>query len=386
MLTNIFRIDDAPNQVYKYSLFWATIALATNTMSQPAGRVCDAPSEIRIPLRSSPIICAIDTFYVLKLLLFDGVYKKNGRTCKEIYHNLLAHRFRSYPISGRPCFDNSYLELRQHTLWRWALFVVATSQAVKLYALEGSKLLWVKIIGSTYISSFLAMELLAWLLRKEELEEKVDCLEFQEVSGAATLPYISYTISAVFDFYLLAQIFPYLFTGSELNNLHCTSWVLVAAGFPIAFLCLFYSITCHDPLGQGSKMSWTLTKTLSFILLLLMIAMPSFAIWAFPAWKSNSSPNCFTLFLILLWAITGSIWGERTFSQQVKLIQGPPPLKLPQTTQDSTDLELITRAQTATPPQTTQDSIDRELITRPRTATLPQITQDSTGLQLISRP
>lgn len=318
-----FRTDSStPKQVSKYSLAWAIIALATNTMSQPAGRVCDAPSEIGIALRSSPVICALDTCYIFKRILFDGFLqnrrKKTHKETHEVMRAFLEHRFRSNPISGSD-FDSGYEELRQHTRWRWVLFALAASQAVKLYGLRGPGLLWVKVVGSTYICSFLAIEVFAWLLQEDEiLIKSPTSLKFKEVSGAATLPIISSMVAAVPVFSLMAYVLPYLFTAVRWNTLRCTGWSLAIVGFPILFLCFFFSIKFHGPPKTGeSKISWVMSNhMLPFLLLLVMVGTPSLFIWAFPDWAFNSRILIF--FLSLGWASIAAILGDRMFTPLVK--------------------------------------------------------------------
>ena len=50
--------DPSPSSPVTWHVaFWALLALALNSMAQPAGRICGHPSRYRIYLASSPIIC-----------------------------------------------------------------------------------------------------------------------------------------------------------------------------------------------------------------------------------------------------------------------------------------------------------------------------------------
>jgi hypothetical protein len=52
------------NEVSWQSAFLALVPLALNSMSQLAGRTCGLDASLRIYLRSSPIVCAIDTVFI----------------------------------------------------------------------------------------------------------------------------------------------------------------------------------------------------------------------------------------------------------------------------------------------------------------------------------
>jgi len=68
-------IDPKPSQVSWQSAFWALVPITLNTMTQPSGMILDGmildmPSRYGFFLRSSPIICFLDTIYVLSSLIY----------------------------------------------------------------------------------------------------------------------------------------------------------------------------------------------------------------------------------------------------------------------------------------------------------------------------
>ena len=52
-------------QVVWTTILFNLLTFGLNTMSQPAGAVCGGASNLGFMLRSSPIICLIDTCYML---------------------------------------------------------------------------------------------------------------------------------------------------------------------------------------------------------------------------------------------------------------------------------------------------------------------------------
>jgi hypothetical protein len=53
------------NEISWQSALWSILPLAANTMVQPSGWICGFDPSLRTYLRSSPIVCAFDTFTIL---------------------------------------------------------------------------------------------------------------------------------------------------------------------------------------------------------------------------------------------------------------------------------------------------------------------------------
>ena len=111
--------------------FFALVPLALGCMTQPVGRVFDAPPELRVWLRANPLICAGDIFqYLLRIL---SAYAVEPCWSWRPLKSVLADRFRDTDWSApRPQFE-------QAALGRWALVLLGgiLSPTVKLMAMRG---------------------------------------------------------------------------------------------------------------------------------------------------------------------------------------------------------------------------------------------------------
>ena len=146
------------SQLSWQSAFWALIPLALNSMTQPSGMIFEFPSKYGFALRSSPIICGIDVLLTLILYTFTTIALRSPRAAAI---RLTRHRFRDTPDGA----EGSLASLQENTILRIAVLILgALPQAVKLYAVRG--LLWTKVWGSAFLSSFLILELLLSLGRE----------------------------------------------------------------------------------------------------------------------------------------------------------------------------------------------------------------------------
>ncbi len=100
-------------------------------MTQPVGRVLDAPPELRIWMRANPFICAGDVFqYLVRILI---AYTVEPCWSWRHFRSVLADRFRDTDWSApRPQFE-------QAALGRWTLVLLGGTlgSTVKLMAMRG---------------------------------------------------------------------------------------------------------------------------------------------------------------------------------------------------------------------------------------------------------
>ena len=111
--------------------FFALVPLALGCMTQPVGRVFDAPPELRIWMRANPLLCAGDVFHYLLRVLIAYAVEPCWSWCH--FRGVLADRFRDTDWSApRPQFE-------QAALGRWALVLLGgiLSPTIKLMAMRG---------------------------------------------------------------------------------------------------------------------------------------------------------------------------------------------------------------------------------------------------------
>ncbi|KJZ69017.1 hypothetical protein HIM_11592 [Hirsutella minnesotensis 3608] len=100
-------------------------------MTQPVGRVMDAPPELAFWLRSSPIFCAGDMLYFLLRIVVD--YLLEPTLSWRHFKAELAYRFRDEDWYQRP------KEVEKSVMGRWVLIVLGgiPCQTIKLMAMRG---------------------------------------------------------------------------------------------------------------------------------------------------------------------------------------------------------------------------------------------------------
>jgi hypothetical protein len=142
------------------SAFWSLIPLALNTMTQPAGMVCFLPSSFGTILRSSPLICLIDTVIILEQQIWLTITIHSPFTAASQFAQF---RFQD---AESDVAEDSLASLQRNTSFRIVIFIFgALPQMIKLYSMTG--LLWTKVAGAAYMSSFAVIELLSLVAWKE---------------------------------------------------------------------------------------------------------------------------------------------------------------------------------------------------------------------------
>jgi hypothetical protein len=149
------------NEVSLQSAFLALVPIAMNSMFQNAGRTCRFHASLRIYLRSSPIVCAIDAVFIL---IRFALYARHGYSARWAAREIIAARglldedhkpedaANEHPKPGRLLS----LEGNPYLLFYLPLAVGVVTQVVKLLACTGVPLtqLW----GCFYFLSFLVVE------------------------------------------------------------------------------------------------------------------------------------------------------------------------------------------------------------------------------------
>ncbi|WYZ41324.1 hypothetical protein EsH8_V_000219 [Colletotrichum jinshuiense] len=153
--------DTSENQLSWQSAFWALIAVALNTATQPSGRICGFPSDWGLCLKWSPVFCIINIFEALSCVSL--------RRGPEWALVVAPHKY------GNDTTDSAHSDvasLQRNTLIRIVAFVLGpVLQATKLYACQG--IIWIQVLAAIYLGSFLCDEVILSLLwMADSIEEQ----------------------------------------------------------------------------------------------------------------------------------------------------------------------------------------------------------------------
>jgi hypothetical protein len=309
-------------------------------MAQPSGRVCDAPENLAFLLRSSPIICVIDTFDILVQLLWIRFESwRTRKSWEDGYVNFLKGRFRDTKPDKH--VEGSLANLRKNTAGRWMLFAFGTlPQLIKLYGVEGHNLIGAKVVGSMYLISFLVVEFIVVMpFWKKSLTVTAPENTPEGPRGAACRPYVAIGAGTVFDMYLLVQAFPLMCTWRDWHISESVGCIIltICGGVAIpSFLYMQFFITSRGLqsltemryfISENWKPFWPLIVLRrvisifakhwkSFLLLLVTHGIPVAILFLFPKWKfpSDISRNCFCACIIGAWAALASNFAATMFA------------------------------------------------------------------------
>ena len=149
-------------------------------MSQPSGMVCDFPSKYNFVLRSSPIICLLDTVFVIGRLARYTVALKSPRAAIE---KIARHGFQDVADQAE---ESSLASLQKNTPFRLCVFMFgALPQTIKLYGIRG--LPWTKVWGSMFLGSFLVNELLVLASKRSLRLSTPDQLQTSDGASSSSL-------------------------------------------------------------------------------------------------------------------------------------------------------------------------------------------------------
>ena len=138
------------NQVVSWrSAYWALVGLALNTFVQSPGTVLAFPEQSGRSLRTSPIICIVDTILILfKYLAFRRLGMNHVDTARFIIRKRFSER-ELQDTAGRP---------ERTWFFKTVILFGALSQAIKLLGMRG--IIATQVIGMVYFVSYAAIEVL----------------------------------------------------------------------------------------------------------------------------------------------------------------------------------------------------------------------------------
>jgi hypothetical protein len=156
-----FPTPDNHQQVTWTTILWSLLAVALNTMLQPAGTVCGGPPALGLMLRSSPVICLIDTLYLVTRLVRYWIGERRARKTatpfRSAHARLIALRYQSWVDGTCDEFD-SISSVQKSQQARIISFLLTLAPMLRILAFK--RLYWSKVIASTYFASFIVVELL----------------------------------------------------------------------------------------------------------------------------------------------------------------------------------------------------------------------------------
>lgn len=188
-------------------VIWQVIlfALATfcvTTMSQPAGAVCGGEPSLGSMLRCSPIMCLVDTSYMLYRLAHfytTSTNLTNAERLQEARLRLLRLRYQPWVAGDRDGIEEIMM-LHKKQMIRIMNFALIAIGVVKFFSYEG--LHWSKTIAGVYLGSFVFVELLIIQPRGDEFAMAILDPSRREdpikSSGALSLSYISVALAVIF--------------------------------------------------------------------------------------------------------------------------------------------------------------------------------------------
>ncbi|KAH0435881.1 hypothetical protein CcaCcLH18_04663 [Colletotrichum camelliae] len=143
--------DTSDAQLSWQSAFWALVAIALNTATQPSGRIVGFPSSWGPALKCSPVFCIVNAIEALNCIRLrrDFAWALVVAPHKYDVDEKSAHR--------------DVVSLQRNTLIRVVTFVLGpVLQATKLYACQG--IFWTQVLAAIYLGSFLCDEVMLCLL------------------------------------------------------------------------------------------------------------------------------------------------------------------------------------------------------------------------------
>ena len=156
------------NEVSWQSAYWSLPALALNSMSQPAGKICGFDASLQIYLRSSPIVCSMDTVFILIRFAFYAHHGHKAHwsaskivcwAAREIItaRGLVEEDPKLEDIVNEDSRSGLFLSWERNIyLFYLAVGVGAVTQFIKLMACSGIP--WTQVWGCCYFLSFLVLD------------------------------------------------------------------------------------------------------------------------------------------------------------------------------------------------------------------------------------
>lgn len=215
------------------SAFWGLVTIALNTMVQPSGEVLGLPSRSGFVLRSSPLVCVLDTIHTITVFIKHVSLLKFPRAAAR---KVLRDRF---PDDGSP--TDSLTQFRDNTVVRLLAFVLSTSTGVvKIYGMHNVP--WTKIWASMLWSDFLMLELLLFIAGKDRSNSPAAPKGSTDLYDLEPGPFtfISTTWSLICTIFSVILLFSAVLAfGSSQNRHHRISTILELIVLPHSLIPLF---------------------------------------------------------------------------------------------------------------------------------------------------
>jgi hypothetical protein len=228
-------------------------------MFQPAGEVVGAKTT-SIPhsfLRSSPIICVIDSGFILTKYLEFVIQAKNPKLALTRFI-----RFRFQDDVNDEAREGSFRNLQNNSIVRLILFLVTCPQYIKLYASSG--LLGTQVVASMYLLSFILVECFVNIPSRTPRPLVGNTPRATTAYDSTSLPYVSSALATAFTMWFTASslrdIFPQLnYTMPQWIGIVTTLFGLVATVFALGTL---FCVASNRQDAKVPILMWLLLTTL----------------------------------------------------------------------------------------------------------------------------
>jgi hypothetical protein len=256
--------DDGSTLLGQQQIAWTTILYALigfglNTMLQPAGSVCGVPPSLAFMLRSSPIICLVDTLYICWKI---SEYYFTTESIKTAHTRLLRLRYQAWE-DGEEDLVDAIGKVQDDQAVRIIVFCLSLPQMIRFFASHG--LIWSKTIASVYLASFVIVELLVVWPRASIVLPAANNNNREKAikaSGATSLAYISLALAVAFLSFFGASAVKDMLKGSHGALPRCLG-LATFASWTVAFL-FAYVMCVYDT----AKWSDLVQPTLQLVLVL----------------------------------------------------------------------------------------------------------------------
>jgi hypothetical protein len=278
-------------------------------MSQPAGKVCDAPRSIGPLMRVSPIICFLD---MLSIILRSVVYSIRKRSIKHGRTLVMTQRY-AYDYETA---ESALSEFKYSSPIRLINFLASVSQIVKLFAFQS--ILWTKIWATMYLAFFLTVELHVfvskrWLPRPwPPTIQQADPEHIPRTSDFRSLPYISTTLGAFFavSFMINATALALSHRDRPINTADCTGIILL-----ICSLAIFVPSSCYSYVARGDDRDLTMAQISLAVVVLVPVVYLLALVQHTTVSLAPQVSNYLMLGLVLIWTFASLNWASVTFSE-----------------------------------------------------------------------
>ncbi|KIM98753.1 hypothetical protein OIDMADRAFT_57100 [Oidiodendron maius Zn] len=177
---------ESSNEVSWQSAYYALIPIALNSMLQPRepiGTTCGVSASLRIYLRSSPIVCAMDAAFIL--IRFAFYMHRRGRSDVRTIKGIIVRAAKDIRdtrdlVDERPRTEEDVherprpgrllsSEFNTYLLY-FAIVLGVVTQLLKLTAYSGGSgaIQWTQVWAGFYFGSWFVVEVIFWLAKLED--------------------------------------------------------------------------------------------------------------------------------------------------------------------------------------------------------------------------